>query len=85
MVLEQKKSGKEKVLKNEVKFEKAITRLEQIVTELEAGVDELDRVVALFEEGSQLIAVCNSKLDKIENKIEILVKDLNNQQKAGKE
>ncbi|MBN1949445.1 MAG: exodeoxyribonuclease VII small subunit [Candidatus Cloacimonetes bacterium] len=83
--MDQKKSDKGKVLKSELKFEKAIIRLEQIVTELESGVDELDKVVALFEEGSQLISICNTKLSKIENKIEFLVKDLNNPQKAGKE
>jgi len=46
--------------------------LEEIIELLEEGVDELDEVVSLYEEGMKLTQFCNSKLEKIENKIEIL-------------
>ena len=59
-------------MKKEIKFEAALKRLEEIVGILEEGVDELDKVVALYEEGMELTEFCNARLEKIENKIEIL-------------
>jgi len=53
-------------------FEAALKRLEKIVETLETGVDELDKIVALYEEGMELSRFCSSKLEKIENRIEIL-------------
>jgi exodeoxyribonuclease VII small subunit len=63
-------------LKKNIKFEDALKRLEEIVDNLEIGVDELNKIVNLFEEGSELVRLCNSKLEKIENKIEIITKKL---------
>ena len=57
-------------------FEEALKRLEEIVQTLESGVDELDKIVNLFEEGSELARYCNKKLEKVENKIEVLTKKL---------
>ena len=53
--------------KEELKLEGA-----EVVQTLEEGVDELDKIVDLFEEGSELANFCNKKLEKIENKIEVL-------------
>jgi len=60
-----------------IKFEDALKRLEEIVHTLEGGVDELDKIVNLFEEGSELAKYCNEKLEKIENKIEDISQRLN--------
>jgi len=59
-------------MKKNINFEAALSRLEEIVTTLENGIDELDKVVSLYEEGMELTEYCNKKLEKIENKIEIL-------------
>ena len=65
-------------MKEDLKFEDALKRLEHIVSNLENGIDELDKVVSLFEEGSELVRYCNKKLEKVENKIEVLSRKLNN-------
>ena len=59
-------------MKKNIKFETALNRLEEIIEKLETGVDDLDSVVSLYEEGMELANYCSSKLEKIENKIEIL-------------
>lgn len=63
-------------MKDKMKFEDALKRLEEIVNTLENGVDELDKIISLFEEGSRLTQYCNEKLEKVENKIETLSKKL---------
>ncbi len=55
-------------------FEQALARLEALVKEMEGGTLSLDRMMACFEEGSQLVKVCETKLNEVEQKIEILVK-----------
>ena len=55
-------------------FEQALSRLESLVKEMEAGTLSLDRMMACFEEGSQLVKVCETKLNEVEKKIEVLVK-----------
>lgn len=54
-------------------FENALARLEQIVKLLESGNAPLDDSLALFEEGVELVKLCNSKLDHVERRIKILV------------
>ena len=55
-------------------FEQSLARLETLVKEMEGGALSLDRMMACFEEGSQLVKVCEVKLNEVEKKIEILVK-----------
>lgn len=55
-------------------FEQALARLESLVKEMEGGTLSLDRMMACFEEGSALVKVCETKLNEVEKKIEILVK-----------
>ncbi len=54
-------------------FEGALARLEALVKEMEGGELSLDRMMACFEEGSQLAKVCDQKLNEVEKKIEKLV------------
>lgn len=61
----------------DLKFEEALKRLEKIVGTLESGVDELDQIVDLFQEGSDIVKICNSKLTEVEAKIEIITQKLN--------
>ena len=53
-------------------FEDAVQRLEEIVAELENSEIKLDDMLRLYEEGSDLIKLCLSKLDDVEEKISVL-------------
>ncbi len=55
-------------------FEKALARLEKIVAEMEGGNLSLEKMMAHFEEGSELVKLCTKKLNEVERKIEVLVK-----------
>lgn len=55
-------------------FEEQITRLEQIVSALEQGDVKLSDSLALFEEGTKLIAACSKELDQAEQKVVKLMK-----------
>jgi len=63
----------------EIKFEKAIQRLEKIVDDLEKGEMDIDKSLEIFEEGIKMSRVCSKKLNEAEAKIEKLTKD----QKGG--
>ena len=55
-------------------FEEQITRLEEIVSMLERGDAQLADSLALFEEGTKLIAACSKQLDQAEQKVVRLMK-----------
>ena len=59
---------------SEIKFEKAMTRLEKIVEELERGDLDIDKSLEIFEEGIKMSRVCSKKLSEAEAKIEKLTK-----------
>ena len=59
-------------MKNKKSFEEALARLDQIVSELENSEIKLDEMLALYEEGSDLIKICLAKLDDVEKKISLL-------------
>ena len=59
----------------EIKFEKAIQRLEKIVDDLEKGEIDIDKSLEIFEEGIKMSRVCSKKLNEAEAKIEKLTKD----------
>ena len=58
----------------EIKFEKAMTRLESIVEELERGDLNIDKSLEIFEEGIKMSRICSKKLSEAEAKIEKLTK-----------
>lgn len=53
-------------------FEEAMARLEVIVEKMESGDVPLDELLAQYEEGSRLLAVCEQRLKAAELKIEQL-------------
>ncbi|MBQ2469436.1 MAG: exodeoxyribonuclease VII small subunit [Clostridia bacterium] len=59
----------------DLSFEEALKRLEETVHALESGAVPLDESLKLFEEGVALVKFCNSKLDKAEQKVRILLRD----------
>ena len=60
----------------EIKFEKAIQRLETIVDDLEKGELDIDKSLEIFEEGIKMSRVCSKKLNEAEAKIEDIPEDL---------
>ncbi|NIQ93203.1 MAG: exodeoxyribonuclease VII small subunit [Desulfuromonadales bacterium] len=59
----------------EIKFEKAMKRLEEIVDELEKGELDIDKSLEIFEEGIKMSRLCSKKLNEAEAKIEKLTKN----------
>lgn len=57
------------------KFESALEELEQVVEQLESAELSLEDSLSAFEKGIGLVRFCNQKLNEVEKKIEILVKD----------
>ena len=60
-------------MKEELKFEDAMTELEKIAEELENDDLDLDTSVKKFEKGMELSKQCNEILEKAEKKITILI------------
>lgn len=73
--MSKKKNDEEAPKAVEVSFEKALVRLETIVEEMEGGKLSLEDMMKRFEEGQGLVKVCSSKLNQVERRIEILVKE----------
>lgn len=57
------------------KFESALEELEQVVEQLESAELSLEDSLSAFEKGVGLVRFCNQKLNEVEKKIEMLVKD----------
>jgi len=56
-------------------FETSMKRLEEIVHDLEKGDLPLDESLKVFEEGMNLIKFCSKKLEEVEQKVTMLVKE----------
>ncbi|NLM20695.1 MAG: exodeoxyribonuclease VII small subunit [Peptococcaceae bacterium] len=70
-------------LKAELSFEKGIERLEQIVNELDQNNLPLDKALACFQEGIELVRHCNRLLDLAEAKVKALTEDSEEEVMAG--
>lgn len=57
------------------KFEDAMERLEEIIQNLENGDLSLEDSLKNFEEGMKLIKFSTKKLEEVEQKVSMLVKD----------
>jgi exodeoxyribonuclease VII small subunit len=55
-----------------LKFEEAVTRLEEIVQQLEGETVSLEESLKLFEEGTNLTKLCREELTVAESTIKIL-------------
>ncbi|MDX2187580.1 MAG: exodeoxyribonuclease VII small subunit [Opitutaceae bacterium] len=53
-------------------FEDALKQLESIVEAMESGETPLAELLAKFEQGTKLVALCESRLKEAELKIELL-------------
>ena len=52
-----------------MKFEQAMTRLDEIVRQLERGDVPLENALSLFEEGTAMVRRCNDLLGEAEQKV----------------
>lgn len=59
---------------SEPTFEQAQAELEQIVERLEHGQASLDEALALWQRGEQLYALCRTRLDDAQGKVEELAR-----------
>ena len=59
----------------DLKFEKAMKRLEEIVEELEKGDLDIDKSLQIFEEGIRMSRLCSKKLQEAEQKIQKLTRN----------
>ena len=59
----------------ELNFEKAMDRLEAIVEQMESGKLPLEDLIVRYEEGMNLVKVCQDRLTKAEQKIEIIARN----------
>jgi exodeoxyribonuclease VII small subunit len=68
-------SSKTKPPAAELNFEKAMDRLEAIVEQMESGKLPLEDLIVRYEEGMNLVKVCQERLTSAEQKIEIIARN----------
>ncbi|MEI8351487.1 MAG: exodeoxyribonuclease VII small subunit [bacterium] len=73
--MSKRKTEQQTESQDEISFEKALERLETIVEEMESGKLSLEDMMKRFEEGQGLSKLCSAKLNQVERRIEILVKN----------
>jgi exodeoxyribonuclease VII small subunit len=62
--------------KDDKKFEKRLTDLEEIVAKLESGETPLEDSLVLFEEGTNILKKLTHILEEAERKVEVLTRDM---------
>jgi exodeoxyribonuclease VII small subunit len=67
--------GKTESLPKNLTFEKALGRLQEVVTELEDPEKGLEASLVLFEEGIALSRFCRGRIDEIEKRVEVVLKE----------
>lgn len=55
-----------------IKFEDALSKLEEAVRLLESGTLSLDESIEKYEDALKYVKICNETLDKAEQKVKIL-------------
>ena len=55
-----------------IKFEDALSKLEEAVRLLESGTLSLDESIEKYEDALKYVKICNETLDKTEQKVKIL-------------
>jgi exodeoxyribonuclease VII small subunit len=68
-------SAKPKPAVTEPNFETAMDRLESIVEQMESGKLPLEELIVRYEEGMNLVKVCQERLASAEQKIEIIARN----------
>jgi exodeoxyribonuclease VII small subunit len=68
-------SSKSKPREAELNFEGAMDRLEKIVEQMESGKLPLEDLIVRYEEGMNLVKICQERLANAEQKIEIIARN----------
>ena len=68
-------SSKPKPRETELNFESAMDRLEKIVEQMESGRLRLEDLIVRYEEGMNLVKICQERLANAEQKIEIIARN----------
>ena len=68
-------SSKPKPREAELNFEGAMDRLEKIVEQMESGKLPLEDLIVRYEEGMNLVKICQQRLANAEQKIEIIARN----------
>ena len=68
-------SSKPKQRETALNFESAMDRLETIVEEMESGKLPLEDLIVRYEEGMNLVKICQERLANAEQKIEIIARN----------
>jgi exodeoxyribonuclease VII small subunit len=68
-------SSKPKQRETELNFEGAMDRLEKIVEQMESGKLPLEDLIVRYEEGMNLVKICQGRLANAEQKIEIIARN----------
>ena len=55
---------------SEIKYEKAITELEEIVSKMESGQMDLDDITANLKKAQKRITLCKNRLTKTDDEIQ---------------
>ena len=68
-------SSKPKQRETGLNFESAMDRLEAIVEQMESGKLPLEDLIVRYEEGMNLVKICQERLANAEQKIEIIARN----------
>jgi exodeoxyribonuclease VII small subunit len=68
-------SSKPKAPTGQLNFEGAMDRLEKIVEQMESGKLPLEDLIVRYEEGMNLVKICQERLASAEQKIEIIARN----------
>jgi exodeoxyribonuclease VII small subunit len=60
---------------NPRKFEDELADLEAIVSQIDSGELSLEESITAFERGVALVRSLNQKLDEVERRVEVLIRD----------
>lgn len=61
---------------DELSLEEAMEKLDAIVQQMESGELPLEKLITCYEEGIALSKVCQERLDKAEERIRIIARDV---------
>ena len=53
-------------------YEAALQELEQLVVRIESGQRPLDQLLAGYQRGAALLALCRERLEAVQNQIQVL-------------
>lgn len=61
---------------NPASFEEAMAELDKLVSQLEAGELPLEASIAAYQRGAELVKYCSIQLEKVDNQVKILDKEM---------